>query len=494
MHGAPTDREHGLYLEQNRTYFYALGILSFLLITAGMVLFMLVSPWFLLFLPLVLLQSVYIFISYYIGIRGKDFALGEIAVNAYVYGNFTAYRPIVDVFLPVCNEPIELIGNTFKHVAKIDYPNFDVWVLDDGQDEAVEKLALEHNFNYMTRTQKTLKKAGNLRAAFQKTSGELILILDADFCPMPSILKSLVPYMRNEEIAIVQTPQFFSVDPHQPWIEKGASYVQELFYRLIQVSRDTFGASVCVGTCALYRRSSLAPFGGTYPIDYSEDLHTGFQILVSGEKVKYTPLVVAKGICPSDHGSFFRQQYRWAVGSISLFLNPWFWKSKVTFHQRLCYLTGMLYYISTGISIVVAPLPGILIAWAFPEHLFLWNSIYAIPSLIFGTFFMAYWSRHKWGFYAPMGRHIAYVAHLSALLERLLGRVRPWVPSNGQGAEKEAWPTPLYVARLWNYFVFLALCAGIIYNLDAIHPWHWIMTVALAGYNFTLNYFALKTP
>ena len=53
------------------------------------------------------------------------------------------------------------------------------------------------------------KKSGNLRYAFARTTGEYIVIFDADFAPRPDFLAETLPYMDDPSLAIVQTPQFF---------------------------------------------------------------------------------------------------------------------------------------------------------------------------------------------------------------------------------------------------------------------------------------------
>ena len=81
-----------------------------------------------------------------------------------------------------------------------------------------------------------LKKAGNLRYAFARTSGEAIAILDADFCPRADFLKETVPYFGHDaSIGILQTPQFFRFKKEQTWVEQGAGVTQEFFYRMVQV-------------------------------------------------------------------------------------------------------------------------------------------------------------------------------------------------------------------------------------------------------------------
>ncbi len=80
-----------------------------------------------------------------------------------------------------------------------------------------------------------LRKAGNLRHAFSVTTAEVFVIFDADFCPRSDFLRETVPYLSDNTIGIVQTPQFFSRRDEQTWVEQGAGVCQELFYRMEQV-------------------------------------------------------------------------------------------------------------------------------------------------------------------------------------------------------------------------------------------------------------------
>lgn len=60
--------------------------------------------------------------------------------------------PAVDVYLPVCGEDVEVLDNTFRHVARLDWPGVvEVWVLDDGADPRVADLAERHGFRYRVR-------------------------------------------------------------------------------------------------------------------------------------------------------------------------------------------------------------------------------------------------------------------------------------------------------------------------------------------------------
>jgi len=120
-------------------------------------------------------------------------------------------------------------------------------------------------------------------------------------------------HLHYKDTAIVQTPQFFRVTENQTWVEQGAGAVQELFYRVVQINRNRWGASICVGSNAVYRREALAEVGGTAEIGFSEDVHTGFYAVTRGWKVRYLPLCLACGVCPDTPRAFFSQQMRWCM-------------------------------------------------------------------------------------------------------------------------------------------------------------------------------------
>lgn len=232
-----------------------------------------------------------------------------------------------------------ILENTYKYVQKLEYPEgkMKVWVLDDGGQPEVAVLASQYGFNYICRDDRgRLKKAGNLRWAFARTSGDFFVIYDADFCPRHDYLTELIPRMQaDSNIAIIQTPQYFRTTDEQTWVERGAGAVQELFYRYIQVNRNKWGGAICVGSNATYRRSALVDTGGTAEVGASEDVHTGFYAVDHGWRLDYVPLNLACGICPDTPRAFFSQQVRWCQGSTSLLLNWHFWRSNLTWAQKV---------------------------------------------------------------------------------------------------------------------------------------------------------------
>ncbi|KAF2134972.1 glycosyltransferase family 2 protein [Dothidotthia symphoricarpi CBS 119687] len=492
MPSGPSNEEKLLYLKTNRLGLYSFGVLSFLSLSAGMWLFVVSAVPFYWFGAMVVLLQAYLFVSYGVSLVGKDFdykkhleILKEHPIN-----EVTA--PTVDIYLPCCKEPIEVLANTYKYVKALKYPpgKMKVFVLDDGASAEVEALATSFGYEYICREDRPrLKKAGNLRWAFARTTGDYFAIYDADFCPREDFLLELVPqHLAHPKTAIVQTPQFFRVKEEQTWVEQGAGGVQELFYRVIQVNRNRWGASICVGSNALYRREALVEVGGTAEIGFSEDVHTGFDALTRGWEVRYVPLCLACGICPDTPRAFFSQQMRWCMGSTTLLTNPRFWRSKLTFMQKLCYLSGMMYYSAISLSIFLNPLPGLLMIWVRPDYVRYYNLAFAVPSLIYSIIAIRFWAKARYGFNVQFIMYIQSYAYMTAIKDRLFGRALAWVPSGDTKAHKNnKYRNMRLLAWVWTVSSCGALISGVTYQCLQGFKWYDAFpTLLLMAFNLFL--------
>lgn len=495
MVDAPNLDEKYLYLDSGRKSLYTLGFLSTVIVTVGNLFFVYYNPVFWAYLLFVGLTTLYMAMTYWVGFFGRDFDfnLHKKLVAKWLDKSETAS---VDIYLPVCNEPISVILNTWGHVKQLasGHDNISVYVLDDGKCDKLKQAAENLKFSYIRRETNELKKAGNLRNAFKQTSGEFILILDADFAPSPGMLAEMLPYMfENPMCGIVQSPQFFTVSDHETWIGRGASAVQELFYRLIQVSRDTFNGAICVGSNALYRRTALEPHGGTAAIGYSEDARTGFRLKCDGYRLNYLPINLAKGLCPDDLKSFFVQQMRWSMGSISLFFSREFWVNNLSTMQIICYLTGIFYYISTGLSVLFMPLPSLLMLIFYPEKIFWFNLLFSIPSLLFGYLFMAFWLKAPFSLDIQRSRIVSYFAHAYALRDFFFNSFEAWIPTgdkNTKSSRFDSFRKVFYWVYIGPQYLALALIGLRI--SQGFHYSNFILLIAFTAFNLFLAWPIIK--
>lgn len=441
----PTDHERRLYIHRGLAPLMIASGASFAALIASQMEFVRLSPWLLLFVPPFIFSIGYYALSVLVNIGSRSFDLAR--HDSLVAAARSEPRPSVDVFLPICGEPAAILHNTWRHVVAMTghyEGHVNVYVLDDSPSDQLGASVRSYGFTHISRRYRGwFKKAGNLRNGYRLSSSDLILVLDADFAPRPDMLNEMVPYFASDSrVGVVQTPQYFRVRPEQGWLERGAGAVQELFYRLSQVSRQHHEASICVGSCALYRRSALDDIGGSTLIEHSEDVHTGFDLRRRGWRLQYLPLPLATGVCPGDVDSFFTQQYRWCSGSMSLLGSTKFWNSQMRLRSRLSYLSGFCYYLHTAAFTIVGPLiPLVMLIW-FPEYVALSNYLLILPSIIYNFAVFPSWHRCAYGFEAWTTKLLSGWAHAWAIWDIILDRPMGWQPTGGTARKHRT-------VRLW---------------------------------------------
>jgi cellulose synthase (UDP-forming) len=167
----------------------------------------------------------------------------------------------VDVFITTYNEPADLLARTARAAKAIRWPH-STWILDDGDRAEVKALADDLGVGYLTRSadwegKSRHAKAGNLNNALFQTSGEFLLILDADQIPEPEILDRMLGWFTDPEVALVQSPQWFSnVGDADPLGSQAP-----LFYGPVQQGKDGWNAAFFCGSNAVLRREALMQLG-----------------------------------------------------------------------------------------------------------------------------------------------------------------------------------------------------------------------------------------
>ena len=197
-------------------------------------------------------------------------------------------KPIsVDIYFPTFDEDESLVRLSLIDATKIRYPyeiDIRIHVLDDGNRSSMKALADEMGCNYISRDNNIGFKAGNLRNAMEQTSGDFIVICDADTRPFPTLLQHTLGYFKDADVAWVQTPQWFfdlpEGEPLQDILARkgrvtamfgraltrvfGEIVVGEdpfvndpkMFYDVIQRRRNWANASFCCGAGSIHRREA----------------------------------------------------------------------------------------------------------------------------------------------------------------------------------------------------------------------------------------------
>jgi len=494
----PNDHEKFMYLNSGIYSYLIISLLSSLSIILGYVFFSISSPFLYVYFSYILTLCIYYGVNHYIILMARTMSYDE---HRDICLTTDISSVSVDIFLPVCGEDIEVLSNTWKYVSNMDFHNYQVYVLDDGNCREVESLSTLYRFHYIVRNDRpALKKSGNMRNAFTITSGKYILVLDADFVPRKDFLKETIPLMeRDKNIGILQTPQYFRNYVEQSWLEKGAAGLQEVFYRIIQTSRNHFNASLCVGTSAIYRREALQKFGGSAPVEHSEDVTTGLYIMNDGFKVKYLPLVLSMGVCPSEIYPFFMQQYRWSLGSFTLMLykRPLWLGKNISLIQRICFVNGFSYYVFHVFSPFFSPVCIICILFFFPDQLTWFNVMFVAPSLLNDLFFHKMWTTQSVKMKVvtfDKTIKIQSIAFCYALKDALFNTAMGWVPTgikrtsnNGSNIRLK---TGLKIMFFYDIVVMVVVIVGTAIRITEGYPFYNFLYIVLQSvYQFFLCFY-----
>lgn len=372
------------------------------------------------------------------------------SVQMYVH-----HKPItVDVFIPVYGEPVEEVRETAL-AAKNIYGKHATYILDDGKSNDIRKLAKELKINYIRRPTNENAKAGNINYALGITTGDYFLILDADFVAEPTILYETIPFFANDNLAFVQTPQYYSNQTN--FVSTGAAFMQHVFYSLIQAGKNRFNSAFCVGTNVVFRRTAIQAIGGMYDKSKSEDIWTSLLLHEHGYDSIYIPNVLAVGKTPETLKAYSKQQLRWATGSFEIFIkhNPLFAR-KLTIDQRLQYFATTSYYFvgfSVLLLLLLPPLQiyfnlsPIAVSIPFWQWALMYSGFYVLQLIL--------------AFYAMGGLKIktlllanaSFPIYVKAFFNALRGKDLSWSSTNAR-----SYDSPFNYVRMQVYiFIFLFL-------------------------------------
>ena len=234
--------------------------------------------------------------------------------------------PLIDVFICTYNEPMEVLEPAIVGALAMNYPNFRVWVCDDGRRGWLKVLSEHLGANYLTRSDNAHAKAGNINAALAHVKSlekppEFISILDADFVPLPEFLTRAASLMKDDTLGVVQTPQhFFNPDPIQSNLS--VSHVwpdeQRYFFDVVMASKDAWGGAFCCGTSSIIRVNALEKIGGMPRESVTEDYLLTLKLKRAGYQTGYLNELLSLGLAPESLEEYRKQRSRWCLGFMQI--------------------------------------------------------------------------------------------------------------------------------------------------------------------------------
>jgi cellulose synthase (UDP-forming) len=269
----------------------------------------------------------------------------------------------VAIFITVTGEPSDIVEETVKAALAMEYSNFNVYILNDGfvakreNWKEAEEVAQKYGIHCITRTIPGGAKAGNINHALSLTHEPFIVVFDADHVPKQHFLWSMMGYFQDTKVGFVQSPQYYK-NEGENMVTGGAWEQQELFFGAIMKGKDGTNSAFMCGTNMAIRRSALVEVGGMSEFSIAEDFLTSLLVHQKKWKSIYVNEILAEGLAPEDFLSYYKQQFRWARGSLEVVFkyNPLF-RRGLSMNQRIQYLSSASFYMSGLIVFINALLP-----------------------------------------------------------------------------------------------------------------------------------------
>jgi len=246
--------------------------------------------------------------------------------------------PLVSVFVPAYNEG-ETIGPALESLIQLDYPRFEVIVVDDGSKDETYDRAKRYEGDHGYCTIRVYRKPNGgkwsaLNFAFACSTGELCLCVDADSRLAPRSIRLMVERMADPRIDAVAGQIRVRNRVSLLTRLQGLEYV--MASGALRLAQSHSGCVLVVpGPLGLYRRSAMeevfmhwgtggipAEPGHVYgPLDgdtFAEDFDLSLSVLSLGGRIVYEPYAISHTKAPESPSALLSQRYRWARGTIQV--------------------------------------------------------------------------------------------------------------------------------------------------------------------------------
>jgi cellulose synthase/poly-beta-1,6-N-acetylglucosamine synthase-like glycosyltransferase len=293
-----------------------------------------------------------------------------------------AYKPKVSIHIAAYNEPPDMLIQAIEAADRLDYPDFEIVVIDNNTPDAEvwrpveEYCASKPRVKFVHVDPWPGYKSGALNLALERyvdPRAEVIGVVDSDYLVDPRWLHDTVGYFIDPELAFVQTPQDYREFEGNRYLT--ACYdAYRYFFASAMPSRNERNSIIFAGTMGLLRRASLVELGGWDEWCITEDAETSLRLLMAGYSGLFIARSYGRGIMPLSFSSLKSQRFRWCFGGMQILrrhwrdLMPWNREpdNRLTLGQRIDYLIGGLQWtndlILLAFTLVLAVVAGLLLS------------------------------------------------------------------------------------------------------------------------------------
>ncbi|HKW59129.1 MAG TPA: glycosyltransferase family 2 protein [Candidatus Dormibacteraeota bacterium] len=352
--------------------------------------------------------------------NGNGNGNGRINGNGNGFHIDLGYYPFVSIHVATYNEK-RVVERLLTALAHLEYPEYEVVLVDDSTDESVEILRRWSGWprlKIIHRANRDGYKGGALREALKVMDprAEYVVVFDADSVPFPDSIERLLPHFyrvsegtsnrrfeaafgrvdppsepgqikRRVEVAAVQSYQWHVLNKSESWLTEAVRAEYAGSYMIERPFQDAIGSlKMIAGTAYMIRADVLREVG--WGTSITEDWELTLKLYARGYKVVYTPWAETPAECVSTFARLARQRMRWAEGHtynvrrwfVAIMRSPY-----VTPLEKLEFLYDSTYYLQAALF-VVGSLSWLISELVFDTHVPGWTALLGW-SLLFSNIF-----------------------------------------------------------------------------------------------------------
>jgi cellulose synthase/poly-beta-1,6-N-acetylglucosamine synthase-like glycosyltransferase len=265
--------------------------------------------------------------------------------------------PFVSLHVPAHNEPPEMVIDTLRALVRLDYPRYEIVVIDDNTDDErlwrpVEEWCARHRVKFAHLEDWPGYKSGALNYALRRLTderAELIGVVDSDYQIEPGFLRRCAPAFANQWVGFIQAPQDYRGWEHARYYRR-LYYSYKYFFAVSQPSRNERDGAIFAGTMGLIRRVALDELGGWDEWCITEDAELSLRLLRAGWNGLHMDQTWGRGVMPLTFEALKGQRYRWCFGGIQILRTHWrsllpgrgSRENHLAMSQRWSYLAGAI--------------------------------------------------------------------------------------------------------------------------------------------------------
>jgi poly-beta-1,6-N-acetyl-D-glucosamine synthase len=240
--------------------------------------------------------------------------------------------PPVSIIVPAYNEG-EVIDQAIRSLLEMDYPVFEIVVVDDGSSDDTAEIAARwesaadgHDVRVISK--RNGGKAAALNVGISQARYPFVLCMDADSWMDPGTLRAAMGHFADPTVGAVAGNVKVANRKGLLARLQALEYIEGL--NMPRRAQGFIAAvNIVPGPVGIFRRSALEEVGGYDTDTFAEDADLTLKLITAGWKILYEDQAITWTDAPEGLLDLIQQRYRWTRGLLqairkrkALFLSP----------------------------------------------------------------------------------------------------------------------------------------------------------------------------